>query len=138
MGNKKVLIGMSGGVDSSVAAYLMKEAGFDCLGATMRLTPEAANTSDDSIHARSVADTLGIPFHILDYRREFAEFVIGDFIRCYESGLTPNPCIVCNQMLKFGCMLQAAFELGCEVPLQVQAKEHQASSLRLPCGYPSQ
>ena len=114
MNPKRVLIGMSGGVDSSVAAYLMKEAGFDCLGATMRLFDRETDSPEDAAMARSVADRLGIPFQLLDFRRECAERVIGEFIRSYEAGQTPNPCICCNQTLKFGRMLHAALSLGCD------------------------
>ena len=112
MKNRKALIGMSGGVDSSVAAYLMREAGFDCVGATMVLWPREGG--GDTADAWGVAQKLGIPFHILDFQEDFREKVIGKFIRCYECGLTPNPCIDCNRHLKFDRMLRAALDLGCE------------------------
>ena len=114
MENKKVLIGMSGGVDSSVAAYLMKQAGFSCVGVTMRLCDREGTDGGDSQLARSIAQQLEIPFHLVDFREEFARLVIGDFIRTYESGQTPNPCIVCNRELKFHHMLLAGQELGCQ------------------------
>lgn len=104
----KALIGMSGGVDSSVAAYLTMQAGYDCIGATMKLW------SDVSEDARSVARRLGIPFYSFDLSREFEEKVICPFIADYEAGLTPNPCIICNRHLKFGAFLDKALELGCE------------------------
>lgn len=104
----KALIGMSGGVDSSVAAYLTMQAGFDCIGATMKLW------SDVSKDARSVALRLGIPFYSFDLSGEFEEKVICPFIADYEAGLTPNPCIICNRHLKFGAFLDKALELGCE------------------------
>ena len=104
----KALIGMSGGVDSSVAAYLTMQAGFDCIGATMKLW------SDVSKDARSVARRLGIPFYSFNLSGEFEEKVICPFIADYEAGLTPNPCIICNRHLKFGAFLDKALELGCE------------------------
>ena len=105
------LIAMSGGVDSSVAAWLTQQAGCACIGATMRLLETA---SADASDAQAVAQRLGIPFHLLDFSREFAASVMDDFVRCYECGLTPNPCIVCNRRLKFGYLLDAALELGCD------------------------
>ena len=113
MEKKKILIGMSGGVDSSVAAFLMHRAGFDCVGATMRLFDRENGPAEDTDLARSVANRLGIPFHLLDFRQEFAGLVIREFIRSYESGQTPNPCIVCNRQLKFRKMLDAALAMGC-------------------------
>lgn len=114
----KVLIGMSGGVDSSVAALLMKQAGYPCVGATMRLydDPDCAGsckTPDNAADARAVAQRLEIPFHVLDFREDFARQVICRFIASYESGATPNPCVECNRHMKFGRMLQSALELGC-------------------------
>ena len=105
------LIAMSGGVDSSVAAWLTQQAGYICTGATMRLL-EQENT--DASDARAVAARLGMPFHLLDFSREFKQDVMDDFARCYEAGLTPNPCIVCNRRLKFGHLLDAALALGCD------------------------
>ena len=114
----KVLIAMSGGVDSSVAAYLMQEKGFECIGATMRLhdkfhQDEEKNLSDIN-DAKSVCNLLGIDFHVLDYREEFKKEVIERFISIYEKGGTPNPCIECNRYMKFGVFLDAALNLGCE------------------------
>lgn len=108
---QKAMIAMSGGVDSSVAAYLTQQAGFDCMGATMRLLDQS---SADISDAKAVADRLGMPFHCLDFSREFRADVMDDFVRCYEAGLTPNPCIVCNRRLKFGVLLEAALQSGCE------------------------
>ena len=107
----KAMIAMSGGVDSSVAAYLMQQAGFSCVGATMRLLER---TSSDVSDAQAIAQRLGMPFHVLDFTKQFRQEVMEDFVRCYEAGLTPNPCIVCNRRLKFGVLLDAALELGCE------------------------
>jgi tRNA-specific 2-thiouridylase len=107
MNNLTALIGMSGGVDSSVAAYLMLRQGYRCEGATMRLFE---NTDQD---ARAVCQRLGIPFHILDNRQVFRDTVMEDFVRCYESGVTPNPCILRNRKIKFDLFLQQAREMGC-------------------------
>ena len=119
----KALVGMSGGVDSSVAAYLMKEAGFDCIGVTMRLydnemlgeeKTKTCCTLDDAEDARSIARKLGIPFYVFNFKDAFEEKVIRNFVRCYECGSTPNPCIDCNRHLKFEKLLQRALELGCD------------------------
>ena len=114
----KALIAMSGGVDSSVAAYLMQQNGFDCIGATMRLydkhgSDEEKNLSDIN-DAKSVCQKLGLDFYVLDYREQFKKEVIERFISIYESGGTPNPCIECNRYMKFGKFLEAAAELGCK------------------------
>ena len=105
------LVAMSGGVDSSVAAWLTQQAGFSCVGATMWLLQ---HQSGDVSDARAVADRLGMPFHVLDFIDEFRQDVMEDFVRCYEAGLTPNPCVICNRKLKFGHLLEAAMELGCD------------------------
>jgi len=106
---KKCLIGMSGGVDSSVAARIMQERGYECVGCTMVLCGNEA--TDD---AKQVAEALGMEFHVLHAEEEFKNHVMEDFARSYEAGCTPNPCIVCNRYLKFGVMLQKAKELGCD------------------------
>ncbi len=103
----KALIAMSGGVDSSVAAHLIR-GDRECIGATMLL-----HSNTDPVDARSVADRLGMPFHIIDARSEFRQRVLKNFVDCYEAGLTPNPCIECNKHLKFGLLLEKALELGC-------------------------
>ena len=114
----KALIGMSGGVDSSVAAYLMLREGFDCIGATMRLyngQEEGKCCSlEDVEDARSVAFRMGIPYYVFNFSEDFEEKVMAHFVRCYQSGLTPNPCIECNRHLKFDRFLRRARELGCD------------------------
>ena len=110
---KKALIAMSGGVDSSVAAYLAGLGGFSCVGATMLLHPNG-DFSRQIEDAQSVAQRLDIPFHTLDFRKEFRAEVMDCFVDSYEAGLTPNPCVVCNQRLKFGRLLDAALEMGCD------------------------
>lgn len=100
---------MSGGVDSTVAAYLAKKAGYDCIGATMRLFDK--NEAGD---AESAARRLCIPHHALDFSESFREQVIGNFVTAYERGDTPNPCIDCNRCMKFGRLLSTAEELSCD------------------------
>lgn len=109
----KALIAMSGGVDSSVTAYLMQEAGYDCIGATMKLI-EKAGAQTDADEARTVADRLGMDFHVFDFTALFKEQVIDPFVRCYECGLTPNPCVDCNRHLKFQALYDRARLLGCD------------------------
>lgn len=108
MDNKRAMIAMSGGVDSSVAAYLAMQAGYECIGATMQLLPDSS-TED----ALQVTQKLGIPFHTFHMIRQFQQTVMDAFTQAYEQGLTPNPCILCNRELKFGLLLQKALELGC-------------------------
>jgi tRNA-specific 2-thiouridylase len=105
---KKAMIAMSGGVDSSVAAYLAMEQGFDCAGGTMLLWENSASD------AESVCSRLGIPFYVFDGAEPFRQKVVVPFIRAYEQGLTPNPCIFCNGHLKFSWFLDRAEELGCD------------------------
>lgn len=116
---KRALIGMSGGVDSSVAAFLMLQSGFTCIGATMRLYDSRDEDStccglDDVEDARSVARRMGIPHYVFNFKQDFEEKVIRDFVSSYEQGLTPNPCIQCNKHLKFQRLLLRARELGCD------------------------
>lgn len=117
---KKALIAMSGGVDSSVAAFLMKKKGFDCIGATMKLynnedinisNEKTCCTLDDIEDARSVAYKLGMPYYVFNFKDEFKEKVIDKFIRTYEFGGTPNPCIDCNRYLKFEKLMTRMKEL---------------------------
>lgn len=112
MTKKKALIGMSGGVDSSVAACLMLQQGYSCAGGTMRLHDFGCGGADDALDAKAVAAKLGIPHHIFPFQPEFEEHVIRQFVSAYETGLTPNPCILCNGHLKFGAMLDKALEMG--------------------------
>ena len=103
---KKAVIAMSGGVDSSVAALLMKNEGYQCVGATMQLYIEG-----DCSDAKAVADKLGMPFYIFPLKEEFKNLVIDKFIEFYEQGKTPNPCVECNRTLKFGAMINKMHEL---------------------------
>ena len=114
----KALIGMSGGVDSSVAAYLTQAAGFVCIGATMRLyTGQEDGTCcslEDVEDARSVAHRMKLPFYVFNFSEDFREKVMDPFAACYRGGLTPNPCIECNRHLKFDRFLRRARELECD------------------------
>ena len=119
--DRSALIAMSGGVDSSVAAYLMLKAGYRCMGANMRLHQDAGTglerlrtccTRQDMEDAAGVAEQLGIPFEILVYSIEFQKQVVDKFIRVYEAGGTPNPCIDCNRFLKFDLLLRDAEARG--------------------------
>lgn len=117
--NNNVMIAMSGGVDSSVAACLMQQQGYRCMGATMllcgkQLLGSAADSTGQIRDAQNVAERLGIPFHVFDATELFLEKVVSDFVSCYEAGLTPNPCIQCNRHLKFSHLLQKALECGCD------------------------
>ena len=108
--SNKAMIAMSGGVDSSVAAWLTKQAGFDCTGATMRLF--TTNEPDDAAEAQAVAERLGLPHLTFDFAAEFRQQVMDKFAAAYEQGQTPNPCISCNRQLKFGRLLEEAQHMG--------------------------
>ncbi|MEA4965242.1 MAG: tRNA 2-thiouridine(34) synthase MnmA [Oscillospiraceae bacterium] len=118
----RVLVAMSGGVDSSVAAKLLMERGFDCIGCTMRLydngdagIPHGRTccSLEDVEDARGVAYQLGMPYYVFNFTDCFREKVIGNFVRSYEAGRTPNPCIDCNRYLKFDKLFARARALGC-------------------------
>ncbi len=111
----KALIAMSGGVDSSVAAYQMLQLGYCCAGSTMRLCDEELlNTplTDSWEDARRIAENLGIPFFVMSCQAAFRQCVVEPFIDCYENGGTPNPCVYCNKKLKFGLFLEEALQKG--------------------------
>ena len=121
----RVIVGMSGGVDSSVTAALLKQAGHDVIGVTLNVWPDLPNMPEirreDACcalgaveDARRVADTLDIPYYVLNFREVFEDRVIKDFVQTYASGRTPNPCIRCNQFIKFDALLVKARQLGAE------------------------
>ncbi|MCB9797949.1 MAG: tRNA 2-thiouridine(34) synthase MnmA, partial [Alphaproteobacteria bacterium] len=114
----RVVVAMSGGVDSSVAAALLVEEGHEVIGVHMKLhdaDPDSAGHCcglDDALDARRVADTLGIAFHVMDLREAFRRAVMDDLTETYVAGATPNPCVQCNGVLKFRVLLQRALALG--------------------------
>ena len=118
----RVAIAMSGGVDSSVAAALLKDKGYDVIGLHMKLYRGSENevrtksccSIDETIEARLTCHRLGIPFYVLDYQHEFRETVINYFIEDYSNGNTPNPCVMCNKKIKSSILLKKAIELDCE------------------------
>ena len=118
--DKKALIAMSGGVDSSVAAAMMQEQGYDCIGVTMKLhesdaevrREKACCTMEDAEDARQVAYGLGMKFYVFNYTREFSAQVIDRFVEAYEQGRTPNPCIDCNRYMKFARLYEQGKLLG--------------------------
>ena len=115
---KRVLLGMSGGVDSSVSAILLKEQGYEVIGITMNLwnnekTGEEEKSSS-AFDAKNVCEKLGIEHHIVDMQNNFNENVINYFCKCYNECKTPNPCIECNKYLKFGAMYNLAKEYNCD------------------------
>jgi tRNA-specific 2-thiouridylase len=125
--SKRVLVAMSGGVDSSVAAALLQEQGYEVIGVTMQLWDYSKNEAscdpnqkfdsccnlDDVADARAVAHKLGIPFYVIDYKEDFQEKVVDYFVDTYLQGMTPNPCVACNTFLKFDHLLSRAKRLGC-------------------------
>lgn len=124
MEKKRVVVGMSGGVDSSVAACLLKEQGYDVIGVTMQIWQEEEQTAveenggccglsavDD---ARRVASQLGIPYYVMNFKREFRESVIDYFVDEYTCGRTPNPCIACNRHVKWEALLKRSLDIGAD------------------------
>ena len=118
----KCLIAMSGGVDSAVAAYLVKQKGIDCIGATMKLLgggriqldeQHACCNREDIADARKVSERLGMEHHLYDFSEHFASMVVDKFVKAYETGSTPNPCIECNRHLKFEQLFTQSKALGC-------------------------
>lgn len=118
---KRALIAISGGVDSSATALLMKEAGYDCFGVTMKLhsskdiLSEGCVTTKDIEDARAVCRTLGIGYEVVDFSSDFEKYVINSFIEAYESGATPNPCIECNYHLKFDKLFEYGKKCGYDI-----------------------
>jgi tRNA-uridine 2-sulfurtransferase len=118
----RVLLGMSGGVDSSVAGYLLREQGYDVVGVTMKVWPQdCISRAEDKCcgpqavaDARNVAHSLGIPHYVVDEADQFEQLVINYFSSEYRAGRTPNPCVMCNEKLKFGKLWEKAEALGCD------------------------
>lgn len=124
MGKKKVVVGMSGGVDSSVAAYLLKKEGYDVIGVTMQIWQDEDEFTQESNggccglsavdDARRVAERLEIPYYVMNFKKEFKENVMDYFMAEYLKGRTPNPCIACNRYVKWEALLQRSLAIGAD------------------------
>src|SRR5499425_1683352 len=119
---QRVLLGMSGGVDSSVTGYLLRQQGYEVIGVTMKVWPQdCISRAEDKCcgpqaiaDARAVAHSLGIPHYVVDEADQFERTVIDYFAEEYKAGRTPNPCVMCNEKLKFGTLIRRARQLGAE------------------------
>lgn len=122
--SKKVVVGMSGGVDSSVAAYLLKKQGYDVVGVTMQIWQDEEQAMQEESggccglsavdDARRVADKLNIPYYVMNFKKEFKQNVMDYFVKEYIKGRTPNPCIACNRYVKWESLLQRSLEIGAD------------------------
>jgi len=137
---KKVVVGMSGGVDSSVAAYLLKEAGYEVIGVTMQIWQDEDNAFMEESggccglsavdDARRVANALDIPYYVMNFKREFKDSVMDYFAKEYLAGRTPNPCIACNRYVKWESLLKRSLDIGADYI----ATGHYAGIIQLPNG----
>ena len=140
MSKGRVVVGMSGGVDSSVAAYLLKEAGYDVIGVTMQIWQDEDRVTEEENggccglsavdDARRVAQSLDIPYYVMNFKKEFKENVMDYFVAEYLAGRTPNPCIACNRYVKWESLLKRSLEIGADYI----ATGHYAQIEQLPNG----
>lgn len=140
MENKKVVVGMSGGVDSSVAAWLLKKQGYDVIGVTMQIWQDEEGQAQEENggccglsaveDARRVAESIGIPYYVMNFKNEFKENVMDYFVQEYVAGRTPNPCIACNRYVKWESLLKRSMDIGAEYI----ATGHYARIEKLPGG----
>ena len=135
MSKKRVLLGMSGGVDSSVAGYLLRQQGYDVIGVTMKVWPQdCISRAEDKCcgpqavaDARSVAHSLGIPHYVVDEADQFERLVIDYFSSEYQAGRTPNPCVMCNEKLKFGNLWEQGASARLRLYRHRSLRDHRAS-----------
>src|SRR3990167_8688137 len=111
---KRVFVGMSGGVDSSVAAALLNKQGYEVIGVHLKCYNVDGCAAQDAEDARRVAETIGIPFYTFDFEKEYKEKVVEYMIGGYKKGITPNPDVMCNKEIKFGLFYEKAMELGAD------------------------
>lgn len=135
MENKTIVVGLSGGVDSAVTAYLLKKQRYNVIGATMQIwqneIPKEGKSGIAAVDdAKRVADFLGIPHYVLNFNKEFHKYVIDYFVKSYNTAKTPNPCVVCNRFVKWQALLSRAKELGADYI----ATGHYAQIEQLPNG----